>query len=69
MKDAYSIFQKREILEQRRHPFDKQKNEGMNTAIAKFPPKTGTFSCTMSLQNRVSIAIEVQNNGMTCIRA
>eukprot|EP00957_Ditylum_brightwellii_P100330 7647120-Ditylum_brightwellii.AAC.1 len=63
MKDAYRIFQKKEILEQSHHPFDIQKNEGMNTAIAKFAPKTRTFSRTMSLQNRVSIAVGVQNNG------
>eukprot|EP00957_Ditylum_brightwellii_P132078 10070128-Ditylum_brightwellii.AAC.1 len=63
MKDAYRIFQKREILEQSRHPFDTQKNECMNRAIAKFVPKTRTFSRTMSLQNRVSIAVGVQNNG------
>eukprot|EP00957_Ditylum_brightwellii_P001875 143871-Ditylum_brightwellii.AAC.1 len=40
MKDAYRIFQKREILEQSRHPVDIRKNEGINTAIAKFAPKT-----------------------------
>eukprot|EP00957_Ditylum_brightwellii_P010962 830580-Ditylum_brightwellii.AAC.1 len=63
MKDAYRTFQKREILEQSRHPFDAQKNEGMKTAIAKFAPKTQTLSCTMLLQNHVSIAVGVQNNG------
>jgi hypothetical protein len=63
MKDACRIFQKREIFEQSCHPFDKQKNEGMNTAIAKFAPKTQTFLRTMLLQNWVSIAVGVQNNG------
>eukprot|EP00957_Ditylum_brightwellii_P189029 14390378-Ditylum_brightwellii.AAC.1 len=45
MKDAYSIFQTRDILEQSHHPFDTQKNEGMNTAIAKFqlPPEFRTM--------------------------
>eukprot|EP00957_Ditylum_brightwellii_P153021 11647945-Ditylum_brightwellii.AAC.1 len=51
------------MLEQSRHPFNTQKNEGMNTAIAKFAPKTRTFSRTMSHQNCVSIAVGVQNNG------
>eukprot|EP00957_Ditylum_brightwellii_P056489 4282162-Ditylum_brightwellii.AAC.1 len=63
MKDAYSIFQTREILEQSRHLFDTQKNEDMNTVISKFTPKTRMFSHTMLLQNQVSIAIKVQNNG------
>eukprot|EP00957_Ditylum_brightwellii_P191502 14579219-Ditylum_brightwellii.AAC.1 len=63
MKDANRIFQKRDILEQSRHPFDTQKNEGMNMAMAKFAPKTRTFSRTMLLQNCVSIAVGVQNNG------
>ena len=35
----------------------------MNNAIAKHAPKTKTYSRTMSLQNRVSLAIGLTNDG------
>jgi len=51
MKEAYEPFQQRHILEQSQHPYDTQKNEGMNNTVAKYAPKSKTYSRSMSLQN------------------
>eukprot|EP00957_Ditylum_brightwellii_P070104 5324694-Ditylum_brightwellii.AAC.1 len=61
MKVEYEIFQRKDVLEQSRHMYDTPKNEGMSTAIAHYAPKHKTYSRSMSLTNRVSIAIGLQN--------
>ena len=43
--------------------FDTQQNEAMNTSIAKYSPKTKTHGMTISLTNRVMIAIGILNLG------
>ena len=35
----------------------------MNLAVARYTPKTRCYSMTMSLQNRVSIAVGLANGG------
>ena len=45
------------------HFFSTQGNEAMNTCVAKYAPKGKTYCSSMSLSNRISIAIGVQNLG------
>eukprot|EP00957_Ditylum_brightwellii_P161563 12301184-Ditylum_brightwellii.AAC.1 len=61
MKAAYGIFQRKDVLEQSRHMYNTQKNEGMNTAVACYAPKHKMYSRSMSFTNRVLIAIGLQN--------
>ena len=42
------------------HEFDTQVNEAMNQAVSAKAPKHKTYGTTISLQNRVSIAIAIQ---------
>eukprot|EP00957_Ditylum_brightwellii_P102121 7784653-Ditylum_brightwellii.AAC.1 len=61
MREAYVIFQTKEVLEQSHCPFDMQKNKGMNLTAARYAPKTRCYSTTMLLQIRISIAVGLQN--------
>ena len=45
------------------HGFSSQCNEGLNTAVAKYARKGRTYCTTMSLTNRVMIAMGVHNLG------
>ena len=49
MKNAYATFQRKEVLMQSMHTYSTQLNEGMNLAVAKYAPKTKTFSRSMLL--------------------
>ena len=44
------------VLEQCLHKFDTQKNEGMNTYVAKYAPKNKTYCKSISLEAGVKIA-------------
>jgi hypothetical protein len=54
---------KPKALEQLQHNYNSQKNEAMNSSIAKLAPKDLTFSQTRSLQYRVAIAISIDSIG------
>eukprot|EP00957_Ditylum_brightwellii_P153909 11714952-Ditylum_brightwellii.AAC.1 len=62
MKAEYEIFQRKDVLQQSQHMYD-TKNEGMNTAVTRYAPKHKTYSISMSLTNRISIAIGLHNAG------
>ena len=63
MKEIYERFTTPQNLEQCRHGFTTQSNEAFNTSIATLAPKNKTYGTTMSLTNRVVIAIGVKNLG------
>ena len=46
-------------LKESLHEFNTQKNEAMNASITKYAPKTKTYGMTISLTNRVMIAIGI----------
>eukprot|EP00978_Attheya_sp_CCMP212_P028806 scaffold100531_cov56-Attheya_sp.AAC.2 len=41
------------------HPYNTQRNESLNSLITWYAPKNRTYSCSMSLENRISIAVGV----------
>ena len=61
MKDAYQPFTNEERLQESLHSYSTQKNEAMNNCVAKYAPKTRTYSTTMALTNTVMIAIGTSN--------
>jgi len=63
MRDAYEPFTSEERLRESLHCYSTQKNEAMNNSVAKYAPKTRTYSTTMALTNRVMIAIGTSNLG------
>ena len=63
MRDAYEPFTKEERLRESLHSYSTQKNEAMNNSVAKYAPKTRTYSTTMALTNRVMIVIGTSNLG------
>merc|ERR1711884_108251 len=63
MKEAYDPFITEERLEESRHGFTTQANESFNISVAAYAPKNKTYSTTMSLSNRVHIAIGIKNYG------
>ena len=63
MWDCYRPFTTITRLKESLHEFDTQKNEAMNTSIAKYAPKTKTYGMTISLTNRVMIAVGTNNLG------
>ena len=63
MRDAYEPFTNEERLRESLHSYSTQKNEAMNNSVAKYAPKTRTYSTTMALTNRVMIAIGTSNLG------
>jgi hypothetical protein len=65
LKEVFDEFTTEERLLECLHWYDTQVNEGMNNAIAGKAPKHKTYGTTMSLHNRVSIAIGLQVWGET----
>ena len=63
MSEIYSDFLAEDNLEQCRHGFTTQANESFNNAIASYAPKNRVYGTSMSLTNRISIAIGVKNMG------
>jgi len=63
MKEAYQPFTTEERLQESLHNYSTQKNEVMNNSVAKYAPKTRTYSTTMALTNRIMIAIGTYNFG------
>ena len=61
MKNTYQPFTNEERLQESLHSYSTQKNEAMNNSVAKYAPKTRTYSTTMALTNRVMIAIGTSN--------
>ena len=57
LKKKYEYYISKEMLEMCAHEYDTQVNEGMNTCIARYAPKTRTYSKSVSLQTRVMIAV------------
>jgi hypothetical protein len=55
LKDGY--------VQQLMHEFNSQKNEAMNSAIAKVAPKDLTFSTTKSLSFRIAVAVGLDSIG------
>ena len=54
LKEIFDTFNTDEKLKQMFHPFDTQKNEGLNTAVLYGAPKHKNYSTTMSLASRVA---------------
>ena len=63
IKKAYLPYTTEARLKESLHLYDTQKNEAMNNSIAKYATKTKTYGMTISLTNRVMIAIGVSNLG------
>jgi len=45
------------------HTWDTQLNESLNLSVAKYAEKRKTYSMSMSLTNRVSVAVGIRNEG------
>ena len=60
MKIKYAKYITHDFLNQCRHEFDTQMNEGMNNSVAFYAPKGLNFSTSTSLKTRVYIAAGVQ---------
>ena len=60
---VYQPFTTPTRLKESLHEFNTQKNEAMNASITKYAPKTKTHGMTISLTNRVTIAIGINNYG------
>ena len=63
LKQAYAKYITKEMLEQCNHNYNTQVNEGMNTSIARYAPKSRHYSKSTSLSIRVHIAAAVYNVG------
>ena len=63
MLKAFEPFLKPERLMESLHGCSAQCNEAMNQSIAKYAPKNKSYGSTMSLSNRVAIAVGVFNYG------
>ena len=63
MKDAFEPWGLPERLIESLHGESTQLNEALNLLVSKYAPKTKTYGSSMSLQNRIAIAIGVQNYG------
>ena len=57
LKEKYEYYISDEMLEMCAHEFDTQVNEGMNTCISRYAPKTRTYSKSISLEARVMIGV------------
>ena len=58
---AYLPFTKESRLKESLQNFSTQNNEALNNSVAKYAPKTRTYSTSMALTNRVMIAIGTCN--------
>ena len=63
MHRAYIPFTIEERLKESLHNFSTQKNGTLNNSVVKYTPKKRTYSTSMSLTNRVMIAIGYCNFG------
>ena len=63
MKQIYKKLTTDDRLRECMHPYDSQINEAMNTSVAKYARKGRTYCTTMSLTNRVMLAMGVHNLG------
>ena len=63
MKQIWDRLTTDERLKECMHLFDSQINEALNTAVGKYARKGRTYCTTMSLTNRVMIAMGVHNLG------
>ena len=63
MKEIWDGLTTDERLKECMHSFDSQVNEALNTAVGKYARKGRTYCATMSLTNRVMIAMGVHNLG------
>ena len=54
--EKYERYRSEEMLAQCIHEYDTQKNEGMNTCVAKYAPKNKTYCKSISLEARVKVA-------------
>jgi hypothetical protein len=63
IKSALAPYLTDEKLNEIHHTFDSQKNESFNKSASKYAPKGHTYSMTMALTARISIAASVGNVG------
>ena len=63
IKKAYSPYVTDERLEECYHEYDTQKNEAMNTAVARVAPKNRTYCRSKSLMARICLVVGEQNMG------
>jgi hypothetical protein len=63
IKNALAPYLTDEKLKEIHHPYDSQKNESFNKSATKYAPKGRTYSMTMALTARISIAAGVCNLG------
>ena len=61
--DLYKPYITKDRIEQCRHEFETQVNEGMNTCVAKYAPKGRHYSKSVSLEARVKVAAGIYNVG------
>ena len=61
--ELYKPYIIEERIEQCRHEFETQVNEGMNTCVAKYAPKGRHYSKSISLEARVKVASGIYNAG------
>jgi len=63
IQKAYRIYTTEARLKESLHLYDTTKNEAMHNYIVKYAPKAKSYEMTISLTNRVMIAIGVSNLG------
>ena len=63
LKEGYIKYVTKEMLQQCCHEYDTQVNEGMNTCIARYAPKTRHYSKSSSLKIRAHIGAAIYNVG------
>ncbi len=63
MKTIHDKYTTEARLRELWHPYDSQKNESINKRISKYAPKDREYSRSMSLTNRVAIALGVTSVG------
>ena len=63
MSEIWEKLTTDERLKECMHPFDSQINEALNTSVGKYAPKGRTYCTSMSLANRVLIAMGTHNLG------
>ena len=63
MKKIYDRLTSEDRLKECMHSYSTQINEALNTAVSRYARKGRTYCTTMSLTNRVMIAMGVRNEG------
>ena len=59
----YQQFTSEELLQECMHPYETQLNKAVNASVNRYARKGRTYCSTMSLTNRVMIALETLNYG------